>query len=91
MNHAKQPRLNPSEAELRASLMEVKKQVSLQEDEIPFGWVNKEYLQKLWHLESSQTGRNIREAIKAGILQEKKFRVFTGKKIYPTPYYKSVK
>lgn len=52
------------------------------------GWKTCEALADEWHLSREQAGRMLRKGEKAGKVERKKFRVMTGRGLYPTPHYR---
>jgi len=57
-------------------------------DDVPAGFKTLAEIAKETGKSDSQTRKYIREAVKMGLVEESKFRVRTGNKIYPTPHYR---
>ena len=88
-------RLFPSELDLHASAVAaitlVKDKVQKASlEEIPRDYFSRKEIEKLWGLSASHTGKRIAEAIEAGMLEKREFRVLQGKVVKPTPYYRVI-
>jgi hypothetical protein len=59
-------------------------------DDIPPGFQSAEDIAKETGRGLSQTGKYLREARRLGLVEEKKFKVDTGTKLYPTPHYRII-
>lgn len=58
-------------------------------EEVPEGWFSREQLETAWNLGAAQTGRLIRDAVRNGKAEVRKFRIQTVLRgLYPTEHYK---
>ena len=57
-------------------------------DEVPSGFKTIAEIAKETGKSDSQTRKYIREAVKMGLVEEAKFKVATGNKLYPTPHFR---
>lgn len=85
-------KLHPSESELRNSaaswlniLSAAGKKVA---DEVPPGFQTVTQIARATNRGESTTRRMLKEAVKLGLAEERKFSVESGSKLYPTPHYR---
>jgi hypothetical protein len=59
-------------------------------DQVPPGFKLAEDIARETGRGLSQTGKYLREARRLGLVEEQKFKVDTGTKLYPTPHYRII-
>jgi predicted transcriptional regulator len=68
-----------------AVLAQASKQIA---DEVPAGFKTVAQIAKETGKSNSQTGKYLKEAVKIGLVEEVRYRVPTGNKIYPVPHFR---
>jgi len=94
MSQKNRAQLNPSEADLKASIIswinEVDKCECIPTDSVPDGWATVLELSDLKNVPKTTMDSRLKKYLKAGLIQRKKFRVKTGSGVIATwHYYKS--
>jgi predicted transcriptional regulator len=57
-------------------------------DEVPPGFKTVAQIAKETGKSNSQTNKHLREAVKLGLVETRKFNVPAGEKLYPTPHFR---
>lgn len=87
-----QKKLDPSESDLRRSASEwlgiLSRAAKKTPDEVPNGFKTVSQIARETNRGESQTRRMIKEAVKMGLAEERKFSIDVGSKLYPTPHYR---
>lgn len=87
-----QKKLDPSESDLRKSASEwlgiLTRAAKKTADEVPPGFKTVAQIARETNRGESQTRRMVKEAVRLGLAEERKFSVDVGSKLYPTPHYK---
>jgi len=83
--------LNPSEADLKASIVswinEVDKFQCVETDDVPKGWATVLELSDLKNVPKTTMDSRLKKYLRAGLIQRKKFRVKTGCGVIATWHY----
>ena len=91
MSQKKAARLNPSEADLKASIYswidEADKTECVITDDVPKGWATVLQLAELKDVPKTTMDARLQRYMKSGLVQRKKFRVKTGCGVVPTWHY----
>jgi hypothetical protein len=59
-------------------------------EEVPADFFTRREVEALWNLSQSQAGKRINEAIEAGLMERRDFRVLQGKTVKPRPHYRVI-
>lgn len=66
--------------------------IANQPEEVPEGWRTASQWADLWEISSNAAGIVLAKAVKAGLMETRKFRVVAGNRgAYPTVHYKQAK
>ena len=57
-------------------------------DEIPAGFQTVSQIARITNRGESQTRKMLKEAVRLGLAEEKKFSIDVGTKLYPTPHFR---
>jgi predicted transcriptional regulator len=83
--HLKKPKANMTPNDWLAVLAQASKQIA---DEVPEGFKTVAQIAKETGKSNSQTAKYLREAVNLGLVEDAKFKVATGNKIYPVPHFR---
>jgi hypothetical protein len=82
-----------SRKEIKRSLMDICDQISVHMrlkglEVVPDGWHTSEEIGEAMSLNRSTVTRNIQAAVKKGMVEVRKFKVMTGRGVYPVFHYR---
>lgn len=87
-----QKKLDPSESDLHQSASKwlgiLSRAAKKTADEVPKGFKTVAQIARATNRGESQTRKYLKEAVKLGLAEERKFSVDVGSKLYPTPHYR---
>jgi predicted transcriptional regulator len=83
----KKPKADMTANDWLAVLAKASKQIA---DEVPEGFKTVAQIAKETGRSNSQTAKYLREAVKVGLVEERRLKVPTGNKLYPTPHFRIV-
>jgi predicted transcriptional regulator len=83
--HLKKPKADMTPNDWLAVLSQASKQIA---DEVPEGFKTVAQIAKETGKSNSQTAKYLREAVNLGLVEDAKFKVATGNKIYPVPHFR---